>query len=272
MARWPLTSPGPASVPESRKIKSGADASRAPLFRAAPGRNPSSSWKTYFSRSRPASDRATSSESSDEPSSATITSNAPGSMSCSVSVSRVLLSSSRRLYVGIMTEALGLSADSDMADVSFLPEISPQSMPNRIQVNPPAMVTEEPGVQGSGGGVAAGCSTRASRAIRTPVSSCGARPATQSSGVMSTSTSGSTPWFSTPQPNSLNQNPNPGTVIAVPSTSSRRPLMPTTPPQVLVPTTGPMPNVRIAAVTMSPSDPANSSATATTGPRGAICG
>src|ERR1035437_92893 len=42
--------------------------------------------------------------------------------------------------------------------------------------------------------------------------------------------------------------------------------MPTTPPQVRVPTTGPRPSSLIAAVTMSPSDPANSSASATSGP------
>ena len=45
--------------------------------------------------------------------------------------------------------------------------------------------------------------------------------------------------------------------------------MPITPPQVRVPTTGPMPSALIAALTMSPSDPENSLATATTGPRGA---
>ena len=43
--------------------------------------------------------------------------------------------------------------------------------------------------------------------------------------------------------------------------------MPITPPQVRVPTTGPRPSRRIAAVTMSPSDPANSSARVTSGPR-----
>src|SRR6266567_2607459 len=44
--------------------------------------------------------------------------------------------------------------------------------------------------------------------------------------------------------------------------------MPTTPPQVRVPTTGPRPSSLTAAVTMSPSDPANSSATVTIGRRG----
>src|SRR5919108_472356 len=42
--------------------------------------------------------------------------------------------------------------------------------------------------------------------------------------------------------------------------------MPMVPPQVLVPTTGPMPSALIAALTMSPSEPENSLATATTGP------
>ena len=37
--------------------------------------------------------------------------------------------------------------------------------------------------------------------------------------------------------------------------------------EVLTPTTGPRPSLRIAAVTMSPSEPANSSASATSGPR-----
>ncbi len=48
--------------------------------------------------------------------------------------------------------------------------------------------------------------------------------------------------------------------------------MPITPPQVRVPTTGPRPSSRTAAVTMSPSDPANSSASVTTGPRRASRG
>src|SRR5262249_52724125 len=43
--------------------------------------------------------------------------------------------------------------------------------------------------------------------------------------------------------------------------------MPITPPQVRVPTTGPRPSSLTAPVTMSPSDPANSSATVTIGPR-----
>jgi hypothetical protein len=90
--------------------------------------------------------------------------------------------------------------------------------------------------------------------------------------VVSTSTSGSTPWFSTPQPYSSNQNAYLGTVTAVPSTRPWRPSMPITPPQVRVPTTGPSPSNLIAAVTMSPSDPANSSATVTSGPRRASCG
>ena len=61
-------------------------------------------------------------------------------------------------------------------------------------------------------------------------------------------------------------------VMRVPSTSSWKPSMPITPPQVRVPTTGPSPSVRMALVTMSPSEPANSSASATTGPRGASLG
>ncbi len=48
--------------------------------------------------------------------------------------------------------------------------------------------------------------------------------------------------------------------------------MPITPPQVRVPTTGPMPSSLMATLTMSPSEPANSSVTATTGPRGASDG
>src|SRR5580693_6606815 len=128
--------------------------------------------------------------------------------------------------------------------------------------------------EGSGGGVAAGACARASRAIRTPLSSCGSRSAAQSSGVISTSTSGSTPWFSTPQPYALNANAYLGTVMCVPSTSSRpgNPSMPITPPQVRAPTTGPTPSDLIAAVTISPSDPANSSVSVTTGPRGAVDG
>ena len=62
--------------------------------------------------------------------------------------------------------------------------------------------------------------------------------------------------------------------MCVPSTSRWPgiPSMPITPPQVRVPTTGPSPRVRMAPVTMSPSDPANSSASATSGPRGASNG
>src|SRR5258708_5319556 len=48
--------------------------------------------------------------------------------------------------------------------------------------------------------------------------------------------------------------------------------MPITPPQVRVPTTGPSRRLLIAAVTMSPSEPANSSVSATTGPRGGAWG
>ena len=48
--------------------------------------------------------------------------------------------------------------------------------------------------------------------------------------------------------------------------------MPITPPQVLVPTTGPSPSSLTAAVTMSPSDPANSSASVTIAPRRASRG
>ncbi len=48
--------------------------------------------------------------------------------------------------------------------------------------------------------------------------------------------------------------------------------MPITPPQVRTPTTGPMPSTLMAAFTMSPSEPENSSATVITGPRGAFCG
>src|SRR5271165_4437749 len=123
-------------------------------------------------------------------------------------------------------------------------------------------------VAGSAGTLGA-CFSSASSARRTAVSSCGSRPAAQSSGVISTSTSGSTPWFSTPQPYSSNENAYLGTVMWVPSTSScpGMPSMPITPPQVRVPTTGPSARSLIAAVTMSPSDPANSSATVTTGPR-----
>ena len=87
-----------------------------------------------------------------------------------------------------------------------------------------------------GGG---GCLSSASRASWTAVSSCGSRPAAASSGVISTSTSGSTPWFSTPQPYRSKWNANLGTVTVVPSTRPWRPSMPITPPQVRVPTTGP---------------------------------
>ena len=48
--------------------------------------------------------------------------------------------------------------------------------------------------------------------------------------------------------------------------------MPITPPQVRVPTTGPRPSCLKPAVTMSPSEPACSFATATIGPRGAFDG
>jgi hypothetical protein len=56
------------------------------------------------------------------------------------------------------------------------------------------------------GGVTAGFAASASIAIRTPVSSCGSRPAAWSSGDGTTSTSGSTPWFSTFQPYPSSQN------------------------------------------------------------------
>ncbi len=82
--------------------------------------------------------------------------------------------------------------------------------------------------------------------------------------------SGSTPWFSTPQPYASNQAAFIGTVMYVPSPSRCRPVIPTTPPQVRRPTTGPMPCSLNAAVIMSPSEEVISSATATTGPRGAL--
>ncbi len=68
----------------------------------------------------------------------------------------------------------------------------------------------------------------------------GSRPAAQSSGVIRTSTSGSTPWFSTPQPTAL----HPERVARHRDAGCRRPAratpsMPMTPPQVRVPTTGP---------------------------------
>lgn len=89
---------------------------------------------------------------------------------------------------------------------------------------------------------------------------------------MTTSTSGSTPWFSTPHPYPSSQKAYLGWVTSVPSTSRYRLSMPTTPPQVRTPTTGPMFSALIAAFTMSPSEPENSLATATTGPRGASPG
>ncbi len=63
-----------------------------------------------------------------------------------------------------------------------------------------------------------------------------------------------------------------GWVTPVPSTSAYLLSMPITPPQVRMPTTGPMPSAWMAALTMSPSEPENSSASATTGPRGASSG
>ena len=55
-------------------------------------------------------------------------------------------------------------------------------------------------------------------------SSCGSRPAAQSCGAITTSTSGSTPWFSTSQPESSNQNAYRGWVTACrrPACSARR--------------------------------------------------
>ena len=61
------------------------------------------------------------------------------------------------------------------------------------------------GSPGRAGSPRAGRPARSS-AMSTARSSCGSRPATQSCGVITTSTSGSTPWFSTPQPASSNQN------------------------------------------------------------------
>src|SRR6266576_3217692 len=63
-----------------------------------------------------------------------------------------------------------------------------------------------------------------------------------------------------------------GIFIVVPSTSRNHSSMPMTPPQVRAPTTGPSPRMRSAAAIMSPSEPANSSVSATTGPRGTSCG
>lgn len=51
---------------------------------------------------------------------------------------------------------------------------------------------------GSAGGCLAGVSSRAARASRIASSSWGSRPAAWSWGAITTSTSGSTPWFSTP--------------------------------------------------------------------------
>ncbi len=96
------------------------------------------------------------------------------------------------------------------------------------------------------------------------------RPSAQSSGVRSASTSGSTPWFSTDQPYASNHAAFIGTVMTVPSPRRWRPVMPTTPPQVRWPTTGPSSSSLNAAVIMSPSEEVASSATATTGPRGAL--
>src|SRR5215475_14052958 len=122
------------------------------------------------------------------------------------------------------------------------------------------------------GGRAAGLARSASTASRTAVASWGSRPSAQSAGEMTTSTSGSTPWFSTPQPYVSSHMAYFGTVIVVPSTSRNHSSMPITPPQVRAPTTGPSPRMRSAAVIMSPSEPANSSVSATTGPRGTSCG
>ena len=74
------------------------------------------------------------------------------------------------------------------------------------------------------------------------------------------------------QPYASNQAAFIGTVITVPSPSLCRPVMPTTPPQVRWPTTGPSLSSLNAAVIMSPSEEVASSASATTGPRGALRG
>ena len=55
------------------------------------------------------------------------------------------------------------------------------------------------------GGPAGGRDSTASMASRTAVSNCTSRPSAQSWGEMSTSTSGSTPWFSSSQPKPSSQ-------------------------------------------------------------------
>ena len=73
-------------------------------------------------------------------------------------------------------------------------------------------------VAGSGGR-AAGRSASRSSARSTARSSCGSRPAAWSCGVITTSMSGSTPRFSTSQPESSNHDAYRGWVTRVPSTS-----------------------------------------------------
>ncbi len=70
----------------------------------------------------------------------------------------------------------------------------------------------------------------------------------------------------------MNQKAYSGWVVTVPSTRRTDGEIPTTPPQVRVPTTGPRPSWRKAWVKMSPSEPAHSSASATSGPAGASSG
>src|SRR5690606_17015885 len=125
---------------------------------------------------------------------------------------------------------------------------------------------------GSSGATAAGCCSRRARASAIARSSCGSRSLNRSAGSWITSTSGSTPWFSTPHPLPSSQYAYRGCVTPVPSTRSNRPSMPTTPPHVRAPTTGPSPSAWARAFTMSPSDPENSFATKTTGPRRARSG
>ena len=87
-----------------------------------------------------------------------------------------------------------------------------------------------------------------------------------SAGVCSTSMSGATPSFSTPQPFSRVQNARFGAVIVPPSISTGKPRMPTRPPHVALPISGPMLFLRNIHGSRSPPEPAVSSISMARGP------
>ena len=100
--------------------------------------------------------------------------------------------------------------------VSSAPDFRPSSISPRA-----AAAAVRPGSAAAPCAAARGARPSAScSAVASAVSSWRSRPAAASCGALSTSMFGSVPWFSTPQPTSLNQNEYSGCVVSVPSTSS----------------------------------------------------